>query len=151
MQIEEIEEIEQLINDSELSKRSEGAKLLELVVQLYKKYRIENTRTEEDGDMLLFQWGTYDWGQGNFFEIDLTRQITLAFDDPDEATDSMRQLRVTLKYEPNSDTKKIGEGNQWCHSPDSMENFITLVKSSAAFVWSSQNKPYATSVELGYV
>ncbi len=147
----QIEEIEQLLNHSDPSKCGEGSRLLELVVELYKKYRIENTRVEEDGDMLLFQWGTYDWGQGQFFEVDLTRQTILALDDPDDAADSMRQLRVTLKYEPNSETTKIGEGNKWCHSPGSADEFLAFLKSTTAFAWSSRNKPYAISVELGYV
>lgn len=25
--------------------------------------------------MLLFQWGTYDWGHGPHFEVDLTREL----------------------------------------------------------------------------
>ena len=147
----QIEEIEKLINNSEAFKLVEGAKLLELVIELYKKYRIENTSIEEDGDMLLFQWGTYNWGDGYFFEVDLTRQIILALKDPDEAADSMRQLRVTLKYKPNSETKEMGEGDQWCHSPSLTAEFLDFVQSSVAFLWSSLNKPYAVRVELDYI
>ena len=27
--------------------------------------------------MLLYQWGTYDWGEGKYFQIDITRQFIL--------------------------------------------------------------------------
>src|SRR5262249_38857115 len=27
---------------------------------------------DSDGDMLLYQWGTYDWGQGKYFNLNLT-------------------------------------------------------------------------------
>ena len=30
---------------------------------------------EKSSDMLLFQWGTYDWGMGEHFEFNLTRQL----------------------------------------------------------------------------
>ena len=146
-----IEEIEKIINDSEPLKLGDGSELLELVVSLYEKYRIEGTEIEEDGDMLLFQWGTYDWGKGNFFEVDLTRQTTLALDDPDDASESMRQLSTTLLFTPTSETQEIGEGNQWCSSPGSIAQFLEFIKSSAAFTWSTENTPHKVCVELEHV
>lgn len=146
-----IEEIEKLINDSEPLRLGDGPELLSLVVSLYEKQRIEGTEIEEDGDMLLFQWGTYDWGKGNFFEIDLTRQTMLAIDDPDDASESMRQLRTTLLFTPTSETQKIGEGNQWCSSPDSVEQFLEFIKSSVAFTWITKNTAHKICIELGHV
>ncbi|MET0857780.1 MAG: hypothetical protein ABWY27_13580, partial [Telluria sp.] len=29
-------------------------------------------------DMLLYQWGSYDWGSGKYFEINITRQFVEA-------------------------------------------------------------------------
>jgi hypothetical protein len=26
-------------------------------------------------DMLLYQWGSYDWGNGRYFEVNITRQF----------------------------------------------------------------------------
>lgn len=147
----QIEEIERIINDSEPLKLGDGAKLLELVASLYEEYRIEGTEIEEDGDMLLFQWGTYNWRKGNFFEVDLTRQTMLALDDPDDVSDSMRQLSTTLMFSPTSETQEIGEGNNWCSSPGSIEQFLEFIKSSAAFAWCAKNTPHKVCVALEHV
>jgi hypothetical protein len=47
-----------------------------------------------DHDVLLFQYGTYDWGEGNFFEFDITRQ----FAKPGE--DEPYQLHMVLRFDP---------------------------------------------------
>ena len=146
-----IEKVQQLINDSEPLGRNNGAKLIEYVVDLYAKYRIDGTAVEKDGDMLLFQWGTIDTAQGNLFEVDLTRQIMLDLEEPDDAADSMRQLSVTLLFEPNAGTKKIVEGNKWCYSPDSIDQYRTFIRSHAAYIWSANNKPHVVNIELGCV
>ncbi len=36
------------------------------------------------GDMLLFQWGINDWGNGPALEINITRQLIATDDDGDE-------------------------------------------------------------------
>ena len=38
----------------------------------------------EDADMLLFQWGTFDWGAGEHFAFNLTRQIIVDEEAEDE-------------------------------------------------------------------
>jgi hypothetical protein len=146
-----IEKVQQLINDSEPLTCNDGAKLIEYAIDLYAKYRIEGTVVEKDGDMLLFQWGAIDNAQGKFFEVDLTRQIMLNLEDPDDAADSIRQLSVTLLFEPIPGTKKIGEGNKWCYSPASIDHYRTFIQSHAAFIWSANNKPRVVNIELGCV
>jgi hypothetical protein len=39
---------------------------------------------QEDADMLLFQWGTYDWGKGEHFSFNLTRQLIVSENAEDE-------------------------------------------------------------------
>jgi hypothetical protein len=68
------------------------------------------------GDMLLFQWGTYDWhdGKGPSFQFELARQFVIAGFEPDRADDAIWQLRVTLHYAPSDATAAVGDGNRWC-------------------------------------
>lgn len=48
----------------------------------YRHVRLSGTDLAEDGDVLLFQWGVLDWGDGLHATIDLTRQILRAAPHP---------------------------------------------------------------------
>ena len=41
----------------------------------YRDERAEGCAVDEDGDMLLFEWGAVDWGEGEHFELSLARQL----------------------------------------------------------------------------
>lgn len=68
---------------------------------------------DQDGDMLLYEWGTFDWGQGPAFTLSLRRQIIY----PDGPSDQeIWQLAVSYEYEPRTVFKELGQGEQWCAS-----------------------------------
>ena len=54
----------------------------------------------EDADMLLFQWGTYDWGTGEQFSLSLTRQIIRCENAEDE---DFWQLSLTFEFEADDE------------------------------------------------
>jgi hypothetical protein len=85
---------------------------------------------QEDADMLLFQWGTYDWGAGEQFSFNLTRQLIVSEDAED---DDIWQLSLTFEFEPDSELRALGRGNKWCHSPSQLLEFRQYVSQSAAF------------------
>ena len=65
---------------------------LRALIDFYASIRADGCEPDADQDMLLFQWGTYDWGDGEHFEIDLVRQVIV----PDEADDdAIWQLHLT--------------------------------------------------------
>jgi hypothetical protein len=82
------------------------------------------------GDRLLFQWGTYNWGQGQSFEFDVTRQFELAAAAGDAA---ISQLRLTAHYQPSAAISALKEGNRWCDSRNELWSFEQFIRSSAAF------------------
>jgi hypothetical protein len=43
----------------------EPAEGVELMLAFYRDERAAGCPIDADGDMLLFQWGTYDWGEGD--------------------------------------------------------------------------------------
>jgi len=51
------------------------SRALESMLSFYGDIRADECDVAGDGDMLLFQWGTYDWGDGDHFEFDITRQF----------------------------------------------------------------------------
>src|SRR5262245_37488233 len=87
---------------------AEGA---EAMLAYYEEERADGCDLDEEGDMLLFQWGIRDWGDGPAFEVNLTRQLIVTDDD-----DAPRQLSLTFRFEPAVGAA-AGEGSRWCESP----------------------------------
>jgi hypothetical protein len=85
---------------------------------------------DPDGDMLLFQWGTYDWGQGTYFNLDLTRQFILKGTEDDEG---IFQLAFTFLYAPSVALESLKDGNRWCRSLADLAEFQRYVTSSQAY------------------
>jgi len=88
---------------------------------------------DSDGDMLLYQWGTYDWGQGKYFNLNLTRQFIVEGLEDDDA---IFQLGLTFLYEPSPVLEALKQGNRWCHSPSELREFEQFVFSSSAYLTS---------------
>lgn len=87
--------------------------------------------TNQNGDMLLFQWGTYDWGDGPQFEINITRQF---MESAAEDDDAISQLQVTFKFPPDRDPAALGNGNRWCNSQSEIQQFREYIFSTRAFL-----------------
>lgn len=146
-----IDDIKQLIESELALKSPEAIDTFGLILRLYEEHRIANTSVECDGDMLLFQWGTYDWGDGRYFNVDLTRQVMDDLEDPDDQADSMQQLSVALKFFPNAETEMLKSGDIWCHSPDDLPAFKESIENGDAFTWAQVKKPSSVEVLLTYV
>ena len=82
-----------------------------------------------DGDMLLFQWGTYDWGSGFHFEVDITRQFIAANAEDDDA---ISQLHLTYRFTPSSVLADWGTGNRWCKTIAEIASFSAYIASHLA-------------------
>ena len=93
----------------------------------YREVRAAGCERESDGDMLLFQWGTYDWGEGRYFNLGLTRQFMLEGGEDDEG---IFQLAFTFLYAPSPALEALQDGNRWCHSPEELPAFERTVTSS---------------------
>ena len=98
------------------------------MMSFYHDIRADDCDSESDGDMLLFQWGTYDWGDGPRFEFDITRQLCRSGEDED-----IWQLHLTFGFEPNNDLRSLGNGNRWCQSIEGLDEFAEFVRSCGVF------------------
>jgi hypothetical protein len=63
-----------------------------------------------EGDMLLCQWGIYDWGKGEKFEFDLTRQF-ISFGGL--VDNSMSQMHLTFRFAVTNELQSIPADNRW--------------------------------------
>jgi len=99
------------------------------MLAFFRDVRAENCQ-EDDHDMLLFQWGTYDWGRGRHFEFDITRQF---ISDRSTDGDDIWQLHATFRFPPTAELDALGRGNRWCHSLAALPEFESFVLGSPVF------------------
>jgi len=95
------------------------------MLDFYAQERADGCDAACDQDMLLFQWGTYDWGHGAHFELDVTRQVIL----PDEIDDAIWQLHLTYRFDVSPLLTGLGSGNKWCASPSELAAFGRYIAS----------------------
>jgi hypothetical protein len=114
---------------------------IEAMLAFYAEERVDGCSLDDDGDMLLYQWGTNDWGEGEAFEFNITRQFM-------DARDVIRQLSLTFTFEPGKQTRACGEGNKWCESPDDVEKFRRFILTSKAYKLAKSLAPNDVTLEL---
>lgn len=104
--------------------------MVNTMLRFYNSVRVDDCILENEGDMLLFQWGTYDWGQGRWFRLNITRQIIPQHAEDDD--DEIFQLSATAKFHPSAELDALGFGNQWCSSLDELADFFAFIATTAA-------------------
>lgn len=100
----------------------------DLMLSFYEEERAEGCEVGNDCDMLLYQWGAYDWGKGAF-EIDITRQLI----GPGGEDDDIFQLSLTFTFAPTNESRAVEKGNRWWSRPNEVELFRDFIHKSAAF------------------
>jgi hypothetical protein len=101
-----------------------------------------------DGDMLMFQWGTYDWGSGRNFELNITRQF---IEEDAQDDDAISQLRLTYKFGPTTELEEITPGNLICEGSQASTVIRDFAAAHPAFVAVADQKPEAVELHHSYV
>lgn len=102
---------------------------------------------DEDGDMLLFQWGSHDLGSSPVFYYDLTRQLIV--NDSDDDDGAIWQLNCELRYQALPDASALGEDADWCSSPSELDDFRALIAASAATAYARTHQRIAVDIRFG--
>jgi hypothetical protein len=103
---------------------------LERMLAFYGEVRADDVDLETDGDMLLFQWGTYDWGDGAMFEVDITRQFIRGAGEDDD----LWQLHLNYRFAPSETLRTTGKGDHWCARPSDIASFTQFVMAHPAII-----------------
>ena len=119
------------------------SKGIDLMLNFCDDHAVEGCRSDH-GDMLLYQWGTYDWGDGESFELDVTRQLIFGEGEDED----IFQLSLTFKFGSTKELGQLAYGNRWCLSRDELEGFRNFIYHSASFL--TTNEQLASSVQLEY-
>lgn len=116
-----------------------------LFVGYYRDVHFDKLNRENDDDMLLYQYGTYDWGLGPFFEIDFVRQLCEM--PPGELDPDIYQQHITFYFEPVK-FQDISSFNLWSNDSPNLEQFERTILASAGFVAALGIYPLRTSVSF---
>jgi hypothetical protein len=119
------------------------------MLDFYRSVRADDVDLSSDGDMLLIQWGTWDWGDGPSFQYDITRQFITDVDDPDDADDAFWQLSLTLHFEPSNSFVAIGSGERWCHSLDEVDDLAQFIADEPATSAAQRSTPSRVELKFG--
>jgi hypothetical protein len=101
-----------------------------LLIDYHKDVEFPDVSRADDGDMLLFQYGTYDWGGGRFFEIDFTRQFYQFFTDTDDH--EIIQQRFTFYFDPEKFCH-IASFDIWSNAVASLAEFEATIVNSQGY------------------
>jgi hypothetical protein len=122
---------------------------IRLMLDFYLQERAEGCDLKADEDMLLLQWGTYEWGkQGRFFEFSLARQFVDSEDEDDEGT---TQLSLTCYFPPTPELEALKTGSKWCASPDELAGFEYFIGKTPAFKALGKSRPENVALTYGPV
>ncbi len=120
------------------------SKGIDLMLEFYEQDAVDGCRNDGQGDMLLYQWGTYDWGDGESFELDITRQLIFGEGEDED----IFQLSLTFKFVATTELRQIASGNRWCSSREDLEGFRKFIHHSVPFL--TANEELASAVQLEY-
>ena len=120
--------------------------LVESALEFYRSVRASGLEKTPQSDMLLFQWGIYNWGKGENFEFDLTRQFISSGSFGDDA---ISQLRCTAYFLPTPELRALPASNRWCGSVAEIEAFSRFILESGAFLAVSSVTPAHVNIEWG--
>ena len=119
---------------------------IRLMLDFYREVRAEGVVAfEKDGDTLLFEWGTFDWGKGNHFEISINRQFVDAELQDDDA---ISQLRLVFYFVPTEARLQLKGGDRWCDQPKWLSDLETFIRDNV--VYQSVATSSAEAIELYY-
>ena len=130
--------LEKLIADSGSSLSAlTAAEAIRFMFAFYREVRAANCPLKENGDMLLFQWGGYDFGEGETYRYDITRQFIQS---GSEGDDGMSQLSLTVHFTV-TDKLRLLKGNRWCLSPAEADEFEQFIRTHEATLAVATLKP----------
>lgn len=124
------------------------AEFVGALVDFYQKVAFSGLAPIAEADMLLFQFGIYDWGHGEYFEFDITRQFIV---DDEEDDDAISQLHCTARYEPSVLLRAVGRGDRWCKSRDGLAEFKSHIEASPAYLAALPLSAKGTQITWGPV
>ena len=100
---------------------------LKAMLCFYEDERAEGCVPEVVQDLLLYEWGTYDWGNGKHFMLSLSRFFHV------EGEDEPFQLSLTVLFAPNEEYRLLGSGEKLCESRACLPDLLEFIQESPPY------------------
>jgi hypothetical protein len=113
---------------------------LDAMVSFFREVKYQSDASTPYGDALLFQYGVYDWGQGENFDFDITRQVVFEPPSPAEADDFIIQLSLTHRFAPQP-FRLFEPVTKWSVDFGRLDDFSAFVQRSPAFPLVLRERP----------
>jgi hypothetical protein len=141
MKILKREQLEEYLK-REIEQIENAKQAVDRFIYFFENYKLNIELDDVEDDMLLFQYGHYDWnGNGEQFEFNLTRQFAI----PDE--DEFLQLSLTLYYSAAS-IEKLKSFNSWSVDFDTIEEWKLMIEHSEGFKKTIEQKVNKVMINL---
>jgi len=118
--------------------------VFDTMLRYYAEVRVNGCDPGDDEDMLLLDWGSYDWGQGRAYEVDFSRQVVL----PGRSDEAVVQLHIVYRFPNTGDLAKVPMGNDWWGSPGSVDDFAEGLKANVALALAADAGPLSVDIYL---
>ena len=119
------------------------AQLVDISARLFAEIQPECDPGNPDSDMLLFQYGVYDWGNehGRHFALDITRQVIAA------GQYEPYQLSFTLIYDP-APFENTGFHERWSADFPDLAGFVAHIRAANGFKEALQHPPKTHTIHF---
>ena len=97
---------------------------ISLMRAFYDEVRFDGLVDESCADMLLFQHGTFDMGDGDEFLYDITRQLVV----PEGEGRELWQLSLRFTFAPTDALRALGDHERWCNGHAEASSFGAFVE-----------------------
>jgi len=134
------DEVLNSLNDNSLS----TTLMIELSKTLFHTVKVEGLPVDEDSDdMLLFQYGIYDWGDenGEHFSLDITRQLY----EPTE--DEPYQISFTLIFDPEQ-FRGVKNYDCWSMNFADLDSFFAHIITTSGFMLAEAITPKSYQIHF---
>ncbi len=89
---------------------------IDKMINFYQNVRFQDCEFENDGDMIILEWGNYSWNNG-LYSINITRQLI----DGNLEDDNILQLKLSFLYNLNLDD--ANGSTDWCFNLATLDKF----------------------------
>ena len=136
------EKVNKLLADKD---RFVVSELLQLMIDFYNEYQVQNVdSTIPDNDMLLFEYGIYDWqdGKGENFTISIVRQFYIE----NGESEGFTQLHLVLYFDKDEFEGAEASANKWSVDFETIGEWKQYVIEMKAFKLVEDKQPHSFDI-----
>lgn len=111
-----------------------------LMVSFADQVKYRHDTSSPYGDSLLFEYGVFDWGKGENFELTITRQVVFPFANPMDADDHIIQISITFRYEPTA-FRHLTVMTKWASDLPPKQSMESFAMASPGYVLAADRVP----------